>query len=403
MEMLPDGSLFTSGNPSPTSGLRYLSRMRENLIAIVLAGSLLGTARLDAQSGIERYIPPSPAPAGFISDGGPVLSATELADLNDRIEAHQAGGRGDIGVAILRDIGDYTANEVGLSIYRSWKIGSVDSLGSDRRDLGVLLLIVPKELSPSGMGDCYITTGLGAEGFITDATAGRICREVIVPFLVKRDYAGAIRAGIDAIAVELTGVSAVEGTGVRAVQGDGGSSGEGGGLPGGLIALLAVAGGGTGGVVAYRKRKRNKPRLCPNGHGEMKRLDEKADDAALERGQLREEELKSVDYDVWQCETCGERLVVRYKRWFTSYTQCPQCKFFTVKSKTRTLIPATTSSGGLAETTRTCHNCGFGDTQQHATPRLSSSSSSSGGSSSGGGRSFGGSGRSAGGGGGSRY
>jgi uncharacterized protein len=250
------------------------------------------------------------------------------------------------------------------------------------------------------MGDCYITTGLGAEGFITDATAGTICREVIVPFLVKRDYAGAIRAGIDAIAAELTGVSAIEGTQARAVQGNGDSPG--GGVPGGLIALLAVAGGGTGGLVVYRKRKRKKPRLCPNGHGPMILLDETADDAALERGQQREEELKSVDYDVWQCEACDERLVLRYKRWFTSYSECPQCKFFTVKSKTRTLIPATTSSGGLAETIRTCKNCGFGDTRQHATPRLSSSSSS-GGSSSGGGRSFGGSGRSAGGGGGSRY
>lgn len=377
--------------------------MREYLIAIALAGSL-GLARLEAQSGINRYVPASPLPAGYISDGGPVLSPADLADLNNRIEAHQAGGRGDIGVAVLRDLGDYTASEVGLSIYRSWKIGSVDSLGSDRRDLGVLLLIVPKELSPSGTGDCYITTGLGAEGFITDATAGRICREVIVPFLVKRDHAGAIRAGIDAIAAELTGVSAVEGTKAPAVQGDGGSSdGGGGGVPGGLIALLGVAGAGTGGAVVYRKRKRKKPRLCPNGHGAMTLLDEKADDAALERGQLREEELKSVDYDVWQCESCSERLVLRYKRWFTSYSQCPQCKFFTVKSKTRTLIPATTSSGGLAETTRTCHNCGFGDTRQVATPRLSSSSSSSGGSSSGGGRSFGGSGRSAGGGGGSRY
>lgn len=137
----------------------------------------------------------------------------------------------------------------------------------------------------------------------------------------------------------------------------------------------------------------------------MKLLDEKADDEALEGGQQREEAVKSVDYDVWQCGECGERLVLRYKRWFTSYSECPACKFWTVKSRTRTLIPATTSSGGLAEVTRTCQHCGFGDTRQHATPRLSSSSSSSGGgsSSSGGGRSFGGSGRSAGGGGGGRY
>lgn len=375
--------------------------MPKILWPILLLGSI-GLRVLEAQSGIARYIPPSPTPAGFIHDGGPVLSTTDLADLNARIEAHQSGGRGDIAVAILRDIGDYTANEIGLSIYRAWKVGSVDSIGSERRDLGVLLLIVPKELSPSGTGDCYITTGVGAEGYITDATAGTICREVIIPHLVERDHAGAIRAGIDAIAAELTGIGALEGTQARSAVSN--EDSPGGGVPGPLVALLGVAAAG-GGAILWRKRKRRKPRLCPQGHGPMKLLDEKSDDEALERGQQREEAVKSVDYDVWQCEECGERLVLRYKRWFTSYSECPECKFWTVKSKTRTLIPATTSSGGLAEVTRTCQHCGFGDTRQHATPRLSSSSSSSrgGSSSSGGGRSFGGSGRSAGGGGGGRY
>jgi uncharacterized protein len=382
--------------------------MPSPLWSLCLLGWLsLGEAQ--AQSGIQRYIPPSPVPAGFIHDGGPVLTPGDLEDLNRRIEAHQAGGRGDIAVAILRDIGDYTANEIGLSIYRTWKVGSVDSIGSERRDLGALLLIVPKELSPSGTGDCYITTGVGAEGFITDAGAGTICRDTIIPYLVRREYAAAVRAGIEAIAAELTGIAAVETRGIRSdarpVDSPGGG---GGGFPAPLIALLGVAGAG-GSVVLWRKRKRRKPRLCPRGHGPMQLLDEKADDAVLRVGQAKEEELKSVDYDVWQCmeEDCGERLVLRYKRWFTSYSECPQCKFWTVKSKTRTLIPATTSTGGMAETTRTCQQCGFTDTRQHATPRLSSSSSSSssssGGSSSGGGRSFGGSGRSAGGGGGGRY
>jgi uncharacterized protein len=237
--------------------------MREYLMAMgVLA---LAGRGLQAQSGIQRYIPPSPAPAGFIHDGGPVLSATDRAELNARIEAHQAAGRGDIGVAILRDIGDYTANEIGLSIYRAWKIGTVDSIGSERRDLGVLLLIVPKELAPNGTGDCYITTGTGAEGFITDGTAGTICRTVIIPHLARRDHAGAVRAGIDAIAAELTGIGALEGSQARSAVDNGGSSG---GVPVPLLVLLGVAGAG-GGLVAWRKGKRRKPRLCPQGHGPM--------------------------------------------------------------------------------------------------------------------------------------
>jgi uncharacterized protein len=373
--------------------------MSKTIWLVLLAGSLCQDA-LSAQSGIDRFIPPSPVPAGFIHDGGPVLSADQLAQLNARIATHHASGLGDIGVAILRDIGDYPAYEVGTAIYRAWKIGSVDSIGSERRDLGVLMLIVPKELAPGGKGDCWIATGVGAEGHITDGEAGTICRDNIIPQLRNREYAAAIAAGIDAIAAELASVVAVEGSGVIS---DPGTSQPRGGLPIGLLAVLGL-GSSVAGVIGWRRHKRRKPRLCPQGHGPMRLLDEQTDDAALEQGQQREESLKSVDYDVWHCGECGERLTLRYKRWFTSYSECPTCKFWTVKTKTRTLIPATTSSGGLAETTRTCQHCGFGDTRQVATPRLSSSSSSSSGrSSSGGGSSFGGSGRSAGGGGGSRY
>jgi uncharacterized protein len=370
--------------------------LRTTLIHFVAAIAI--PLALEAQSGIERFIPPSPTPAGFIHDGGPVLNAAALAQLNARITSHQAGGRGDIGVAILRDIGDYPPYEIGTEIYRAWKIGSVAEIGSERRDLGALLLIVPKELSPNGKGQCWITTGLGAEGLITDNTAGTICREAIIPHLQARDYAAAIAAGIDGIAAELAEVNVEQPSGARADTG-----GPSAGLTGGLVGLAALVGSG-GGLVAWRRHKRRKPRLCPQGHGKMRLLDEKADDAVLRVGQAKEEAVKSVDYDVWACDECGEKIILRYKRWFTSYTECPSCTFWTAKSKTRTLVKATTSSGGMAETTRTCQHCGWSETKQHATPRISSSSSSSsGGGSSSRGSSFGGSGRSGGGGGGSSY
>ncbi len=372
--------------------------IRRTALVLALASIVTGSG-LSAQSGLDRLVPPSPTPAGFIHDGGPVLSAADLSGLNAQVTAHQAAGRGDIGVAILRDIGDYPPYEVGLAIYRSWRIGSVDSIGSARRDLGALLLVVPKELAPDGKGQCWITTGLGAEAYLTDAEAGAICREAIIPRLREQDYAGAVRAGIDEIGERLSGLPP------GSVASTSGQPGPSGGVPGGLIALLSVGGAGAG-AVALVRRKRRKPRLCPNGHGRMTRLSESSDDAALAAGQLLEEQIKSVDYDVWECPVCRERLVLRYKRWFTSYSECPQCKFWTVKSTNRTVVPATRLAGGLAEVTRRCRQCKFEDVRQHATPRITSSSSSSGsggGSSSSGGSSFGGSGSSAGGGGGSSY
>jgi uncharacterized protein len=138
----------------------------------------------------------------------------------------------------------------------------------------------------------------------------------------------------------------------------------------------------------------------------MARLDEAADDAALSPAQLAEERVGSVDYDVWACATCPERLVIAYSRW-SSYRGCPKCQARTLSSTTRTVTAATQVSTGLEETTLDCAHCGFHDVTRRVTPVLppppppSSSSSRSG--SSGGGSSFGGSGRTAGGGGGSSY
>lgn len=363
-------------------------------------------AVLPLQQGIDRLVPPSPNPAGFIHDGGPVLAGDALAHLNDLIRANQAAGRGDIGVAILRDIGDYPPYEVGLAIYRAWKVGSVGEIGATNRNLGALLLIVPKELAPGGKGECWITTGTGAEGALTDASAATICREAIIPHLRDRDYAAAIEAGITAIGSAFAQeVSTGTPAGITGPP-SGSPPTRHGTSPVGIIGgILAALGLGGAGIVGIRWRKRNQPRPCPRGHGPMRRLDEAADDAALQPGQRTEESLKSVDYDVWECPTCGERLVLRYKRLFTSYSQCPTCSFWTVKSRERTIRRATTLSEGIGETTKTCKNCGWTEATRHTIARVSSSSGSSfgGGSSSGGGSSFGGSGSSAGGGGGSSY
>jgi uncharacterized protein len=380
--------------------------------AIVVADGRLPPAAAAAspalqKQGVERVIPPVPRD-GFIHDGGPILTAADIARMNQQIAAVQASGRGDIGVAIINDLEGHPPFEAGTAIYRAWKIGSVDTVGSARRNLGALLLIVPKELAPDRKGECWITTGIGAEGVITDAMAGRICRDSIIPHLRDKDYPGAVFAGIGALTELLTkAVAPYPSEASPLVSGEpveSGASRRGSRFPVGRGLLIGFGGIGMAGlgVLGWRRRKRRKPRICPHGHGPMRLLDEKTDDEQLRPGQVMEEELKSVDYDVWRCETCREVITLRYKRWLTSYSKCESCGFWTVKSKTRTLVAATRSSGGLQEVTQTCQYCRWTKKTRQATPRITSSSSSSGGSS-GGSRSFGGSGRSSGGGGGSSY
>src|SRR5688500_8794278 len=147
--------------------------------AFLLAATLLAQLTLSAGAQdtvslppvaprLLALVPPVPTPESFVADAPNVIPAADQALIDDRIRTLQAEGLGDIAVAILPSIESYQPYEVGVAIYRTWRIGRIASIGSARRDLGVLLLIVPKELAPDNRGHCWITTGLGAERLFTD-------------------------------------------------------------------------------------------------------------------------------------------------------------------------------------------------------------------------------------------
>ncbi|MEP6992534.1 MAG: TPM domain-containing protein [bacterium] len=363
---------------------------------------------------ITKYVPPLPTPS-FVSDQRNVLAPDAHAALDAHITAVQRAGYGDIAVAILPSIGDYAPVQVAVEIYRTWKVGSVAAIGSAQRDVGVLILIVPKELAPNHRGECWIETGTGAEGIITDASAAAICRDSIVPHLKAKEYAAALEAGVSGVEARLKGDAGLVAAASKPAPL---VSTPPRGTPTDAVPFLLGGAGVIAALIAlllrwYRYRRRKCPRC---GHW-MHRLDENADDAALDHGQQVEEQLGSVDYDVWKCD-CGETTVLPHKAWFSSYTECPLCHRRAASHERNVLTHATTLTSGLAEDAFTCKACGTSWTQSVTLPRLpepSTSVSSSGGGSisgfsggggSGGGDSggsFGGSGSTSGGGGGSSY
>ena len=376
--------------------------------AFFLLVALMLPQKASTGGAITRYVPPAPTPASFISDLAGVLPADAHTALDARISGIQTRGLGDIAVAILPDIGDYSPNQVSVEIYRTWKVGSMADIGSAHRDVGVLLLIVPKELSPTHHGECWITTGLGTEGILTDNTAGTICRDSIIPHLKSRDYGAAIGGGLAAIEARLRGdvglatPPASQSVPLPPAPNDASSNG---GLIasilGSIAAFLAALAGGA-------HWWRNRPRTCARCGRKMRLLDETSDDAKLDAGQRIEEELKSVDYDVWVCE-CGESAVIAHTAWFSRYSECRECHRRTA-SHVRTVIePATTVSSGQAEDRFDCQSCRAFWVQYITLPQIvvTTSSSSGGGASgsAGGGSSssFGGSGSTSGGGGGGSY
>jgi len=152
---------------------------------------------------------------------------------------------------------------------------------------------------------------------------------------------------------------------------------------------------------------RDAPRKDPKTGKELFKLSEKEEDKFLKSGQLTEERINSIHYDVWASEDKKEILVLSYPIYFTKYSRCPKCStkaYYLVFN--RTITSATTYSSGVGEKKYECKHCKHTHQYTYVIPKIEKSSSSSSSSrsygGSGGGGSFGG-GSSGGGGGGSSW
>lgn len=160
---------------------------------------------------------------------------------------------------------------------------------------------------------------------------------------------------------------------------------------------------------------RDEPRACKTCQKPMRKLSEKEDDEFLKKGQIAEEYLKSVDYDVFVCPE-NHKLILKYENInpefesngtsFPKFSKCPECDYQTFKvTKSEIIREADYDSSGSVKVYRSCQNCGHQGTGRVTIPQLqrsSSGSSSGGGSSSSSSGSFGG-GSSGGGGSGGSY
>ncbi|HEX9221685.1 MAG TPA: TPM domain-containing protein, partial [Gemmatimonadaceae bacterium] len=126
-------------------------------------------------------------PIGLVNDFAHVIQP-EAAQRMERIaEDVRTKSRGEMTIVTLPDIGTRDVQEVALQIGRQWKVGKIGNPGDPTRNAGAVILVVPKETSKDGRGHCFVATGYGAEGFLTDADVGDICREATPAFIAK-DY-----------------------------------------------------------------------------------------------------------------------------------------------------------------------------------------------------------------------
>ena len=193
--------------------------------------TVLGAASLFLLQGFQI-----PAPMGVVNDFADVINPDAEARIERIAEDVRAKSRGEIAVVTLPDIGTRDVQEIATQIGRQWKVGKLGDPGDPTRNAGAVILLIPKETSRDGRGHCFVATGYGAEGFITDATVGAICREA-TPAFAARDYS----AGLELVTLRTAERfaqefnfsidTAIVPPAVATPSYDSGSRGSGGGIP----------------------------------------------------------------------------------------------------------------------------------------------------------------------------
>jgi len=351
--------------------------LRPFALPIALAATLiLPTASSSAQDGRLSWVRnPREVNGSWVADPAHHLAASTVQSIDSVIGALDRDKSIEMAVVVLDSLDGLEPADAALLLHRRWGVGK------RQRDNGIVFLWSPK------LRTTYVSVGYGLEGVLPDARTGRILDESVLPSFRAGNFDGGMLQGVeklaDAAREETTWRPSSVAPG-RATSALGASRGNSVWflVPLGVLVLV-------GGTMGSRRMWRRRPRRCPAGHGFMRLLSEAEDDAMLTREEGLEERLGSIDYDVWVCRQCDQRLVIPYRKWFSKYKECPKCRRRTCETTTVTLRAATTVSAGERGIYRECQSCGFKDSRREIIPMIVVTSSSGG---SGGGSSFGGGG-----------
>lgn len=380
---------------------------------------------------------PSPQSGRRVHDFADLLPPAVESALEQELRATEAATTAEIAVVTVASLEGASVEEYAHELFNTWGIGK---RGTNN---GILLLVSLRDRR------ARIEVGYGLEPLFPDGLCGELLDANAIPRFRSGDYA----AGIDAAARAITKRLREHPEEARGIAGslpaflDDGRGGVGvaSGLAAaiGLVQLVAASWGqrrrrygpgafftgfvltGAGGIGlaatalpalghpetlmkalpgafmttlallgSGRVFLRYGPNACRTCGARLQLLSEADDDARLTAAQRVEEELGSVDYDVWICPRCLKYETNRYLAWFSGFTTCPRCDHRTMKQTQTIITHATTLGEGRMRVDGLCASCKHETTHYETIARVSSSSGDfgSGGGSSGGGFSGGSSG-----------
>lgn len=159
-------------------------------ILIVLSAIFLGslgsipTPDIKTSSDVNAVIP---APTDYVVDESGVLTDTQKADIRALLDVTDNQGDIQVGVLVVKTTAPLTIEEYGIRVGEAWKVGFSE------QDNGAIVILATEDRK------VRIEVGYGLEGIITDAKAGDIIDEFMIPSLKKGDWAEAITNGVKAI------------------------------------------------------------------------------------------------------------------------------------------------------------------------------------------------------------
>lgn len=402
-------------------------------LIILLAWPIFLFAQAPTVYTIENILNPKDGGNGYVSDPAGIIGPEAVAEINAIAAEVEAAATAEIAVVVLPSIGEQNPKDFATTLFNHWGIGKAG------KDNGLLILTVMDQRRTE------FETGYGMESVLPDIICYRVGMQVLVPLFQQGKYGEGLVAVMRRFQEIMQDPAALE-----ELRADERPYGQGsrreGGNPLIIVLLVYAAVSLLVGMFLLRyilltkwgkdelydkykkiqrfntiflaiffplfclpiylwankllKKLRNHPRFSKVNGKPMRKLNEGEEDVYLEKGQITEEDLQSVDYDVWITDNADDILILRYEKWFSKYKPCPECGFKAYyQSHSETIRPATYTSSGTRQLTFSCKNCNYTHRKMETIPMKTRSSSSGSGSrlGGGGGGSWGG-GRSGGGG-----
>lgn len=337
----------------------------------------------------------------FVSNPDGILSPQGEAEINRALRQVHAQTSAEFVVVTVDDL-DRDIDEFATALFRDWGLGKKDTNNG-------LLLLISKDSH-----EMVFRTGGGVEGLLPDGLLGSIIRKEIAPRFREGDFDGGVLAGVNKVneilldpdaRAEIMSRYANDATDDNvgedlfifylylcafmaiisllmlgsALLGSRGKdryakyqavnkiypgvlfmSFIGLGMP--LIALLPL--------LFIRHRLRRGPHYCQKCGTAMQLIDEQHDNDFLSRAQDLEEQIGSIDYDVWVCPRDGETEIIPYVQRSSAYGECPVCHARTYRVVSDRIVRRpTTTHEGLRRITSQCVNCGHEGDETRTIPR----------------------------------